>query len=481
MESDIKAAEMSVSKCIVQVILLCLISFGLYEGVTGILQVVGVLSSGHALYPATGTFFNPGPCCGFIAMLMPLAFYNILCKTNRVVLAISYLYFFVGIFMMPILMGRTGWVAAVVGCAYAYIKVRGFKIRKSYALLVVFAICVCSVALYFLKPESALGRIFLWKLDVMACAANPFCGVGWNNVSGAIGSVQEAYFAGNPNSIFAGVAGCPDYAFNEFLQIAIAYGVGGLALFVMLFVFCFISACKSKEYGLAGSVISAITVCMASYPLQFSEYIVVFCVMLVAAIFMARKPGIVIKTVMSVFAVAVCCCIVAHKTEKQHVLSKWQTQKYAYQYSLSERNLQELDLLHSQLYWSKNFLFDYGKILRNNKQYSKSIEIMHEGEKISSDPMFLNLIGRNYYDLKDYEQAAHYFERSINRLPGRLYPYYLLAKVYADSCNYNAERFSAAFTAAMRLTPKVQSRAIRQMRAELQSLNDSINHVPEIQ
>jgi tetratricopeptide (TPR) repeat protein len=106
---------------------------------------------------------------------------------------------------------------------------------------------------------------------------------------------------------------------------------------------------------------------------------------------------------------------------------------------------------------------------------------MCKGEKISSDPMFLNLIGRNYYDLKDYEQAVHYFERSINRLPGRLYPYYLLAKVYADSCNYNAERFSAAYKTVMRLTPKVQSQAIRQMRAKLHSLNDSINHVTEIQ
>jgi tetratricopeptide (TPR) repeat protein len=162
-------------------------------------------------------------------------------------------------------------------------------------------------------------------------------------------------------------------------------------------------------------------------------------------------------------------------------LSKWQAQKYAYQYCLSERNLQELDSLHSQLYWSKNFLFDYGKILRNNKQYAKSNEILRKGEKISSDPMFLNLIGRNYYDLKDYEQAVHYFERSINRLPGRLYPYYLLAKVYADSCNYNAERFSAAYKTVMRLTPKVQSQAIRQMRAKLHSFNDSINHVTEIQ
>jgi hypothetical protein len=142
---------------------------------------------------------------------------------------------------------------------------------------------------------------------------------------------------------------------------------------------------------------------MASYPLQFSEYITAFCAMLVAAIFMARKPGIVIKTVMSVLAVTVCCCVVAHKTERQHVLSKWQTQKYAYQYCLSERNLQELDSLHSQLFWSKNFMFDYGKILRNNNQYAKSNEIMREGEKISSDPMFLNLIGRNYYDLKDYD------------------------------------------------------------------------------
>jgi tetratricopeptide (TPR) repeat protein len=127
--------------------------------------------------------------------------------------------------------------------------------------------------------------------------------------------------------------------------------------------------------------------------------------------------------------------------------------------------------------WSKDFLFDYGKALRNNHFYEKSNVIMQEGAKISSDAMFLNLIGRNYFDLKRYDIAAQYFERSINRLPNRLYPYYLLAKLYADSCSYNPEQFNRIYRAAMKLEPKVQSPATRQMRSELKSLKDSIESI----
>lgn len=34
--------------------------------------------------------------------------------------------------------------------------------------------------------------------------------------------------------------------------------------------------------------------------------------------------------------------------------------------------------------------------------------------------------------MKHYDSAEYWFMRAVHRLPGRIYPYYLLANLYAD-------------------------------------------------
>jgi tetratricopeptide (TPR) repeat protein len=88
--------------------------------------------------------------------------------------------------------------------------------------------------------------------------------------------------------------------------------------------------------------------------------------------------------------------------------------------------------------------------------------------------MFLNLLGENYQDLHRYDIAERYYLRSINRLPERLYPHYLLALMYADSCCYDKAKFKATFDKAIKINPKIKSPAIKQMTIKLKALNDSI-------
>ena len=45
----------------------------LFESGYGLLQVLGIVTSGHAFFPFTGHFSNPGPFGGFIAMLMAVS------------------------------------------------------------------------------------------------------------------------------------------------------------------------------------------------------------------------------------------------------------------------------------------------------------------------------------------------------------------------------------------------------------------------
>lgn len=50
------------------VLLMLLCGFGICEAWTGIRQIYGFACSNHSLFRVTGTFFNPGPYAGFVAV-----------------------------------------------------------------------------------------------------------------------------------------------------------------------------------------------------------------------------------------------------------------------------------------------------------------------------------------------------------------------------------------------------------------------------
>ena len=60
--------------------------------------------------------------------------------------------------------------------------------------------------------------------------------------------------------------------------------------------------------------------------------------------------------------------------------------------------------------------------------------------------------------------------QAIEILPERLYPYYLLAKLYAEPEFYQEDKFRAAASAVLTKEPKVESTAVREMRTEIKKI-----------
>lgn len=52
--------------------------FGMVETVWGMRQLYGFTASGHSHYALTGSFFNPGPYAGYLAMILPICLYHYL-------------------------------------------------------------------------------------------------------------------------------------------------------------------------------------------------------------------------------------------------------------------------------------------------------------------------------------------------------------------------------------------------------------------
>lgn len=87
--------------------------------------------------------------------------------------------------------------------------------------------------------------------------------------------------------------------------------------------------------------------------------------------------------------------------------------------------------------------------------------------------MILNIIGKNYQALGNADSAEYYFLKSTFRCPNRMYPHYLLMKLYSDSASYDILKCRNEAIGLLNMDVKIESSATRDMKREANlKLND---------
>lgn len=66
-----------------------------------------------------------------------------------------------------------------------------------------------------------------------------------------------------------------------------------------------------------------------------------------------------------------------------------------------------------------------------------------------------------------------FFLISVSRLPGRIYPYYLLAKLYSEPDYRDKDKFGDMKWNVLNRKPKVYSTAIEEMRREVEEIAEN--------
>ena len=376
----------------------------IYEGLLGLLQAVGIKVSYNSCFFVTGTFNNPGPYGGLIAIL--LAFLGSYMIKNRsaakwsikALVILSSISCALCIIVLPATMSRTAWLALGVAAL-----VFGFKelsladwIRKQKKVTAIISVIVilAMTGVFFLKKDSAIGRLHIWHMELRAIAENPLTGHGKGSVLGVYGDTQAEYFAEKERpKIITKVAGCPEYAFNEYFKIGIEYGIPAMlgVIAILILVIALLLKFRSPfAYGLIAFCVFA----FFSYPLEAVH--------------------------------------VKSETEKE-----WESIRYLTSMELYEDAVGELAPLYDELKDNYRFIYDYGYALHKCKRYQESNEILKEGAKISSDPMFYNIIGKNLEALGLYEEAEEAYIHAHYMVPQRLYPLTLLMRMHIRLGNNN--------------------------------------------
>jgi O-antigen ligase len=492
---------------------LAFIITGLVEAVWGLMQLYDFMPSQHNMFKVTGSFFNPGPYSGWLAMVFPAALGfslkgilnrkgNEAIQSSPFIVPRSYLIIhisslitvFCTLLILPAAMSRASWLAALGGSAFIGTVsglqnkkmidyFRKYRKRALIILITGFILTVIlSAGLFLLKKDSASGRALTWKIAMQTAVRHPF-GVGLGNFGGVYGDVQATYFASGAGSEREEyVAGGVEYAFNEYLQICVETGIIPFLIF-LAFVICVLRlGIKNKNYLPAGSLISLLIFASMSYPFNLLPFVIAF--VFVSALCMVDNVQICkcanvqiwassfahlhISSFAHLFLFVTIALSMYRIYPMYEAYKQWNTTKLLYNMDLHKEAVVEYAKQYPYLQDEVHFLFEYAQSLSKSRQYEKSNEILRQAMQISCDPMLYNIMGKNYQALKEYSLAEQNLKKAINLVPNRLYPHYLLAKLYYEmGQNDKAE---AEINIVMTKPPKVESMAVEEMREELRKL-----------
>ena len=467
-----------------------LMGFGAVEALHGLGQIAGIYPSNHSLFVLTGTFYNPGPYSGYLAAVLPISLYRMLVlkgKKDRLSVVQYYLSMCVLLLICSVLpagMSRAAWFASLVSCGYVvlriyHVKVKSFVSEHRYAVL---GVCIVSALFasgaYFMKRDSADGRLLIWKITSQAIVGNPWGEENGRTFSAIYGDAQEKYFTDCEYSeLEAWVAGTPDFAFNEYLQIAVEYGVWVSVLLVtVLLVLSMIAGIHKHLAGMGGCLVSLMVFACFSYPLHIpaivSVWLLAVMVLCGEGLVMIKRKRYVVAVMLPVVVAGLTASVNMYGMYYARTLAarEWMPVRVLYHSGAFKAAAEEYGKLYDKMFWHKDFCFEYGRALYKAGSYGKAEEVLLKAMTVSGDPMILNILGRNAHESGEYGKAEKFLLRSTHRLPERVYPHYLLVKLYAEHEYFDKVKLVREAEYVLNTEPKVNSTAIREMRHEVKKI-----------
>lgn len=412
---------------IVQVVLvsgICI--WGMYEASYGLLQVLGLLPSRHSLFALTGNFQNPGPYGGFLACVMSVAGSWMLLHPGqkhplwiRGTTILATMAFWSCFIVLPASMSRTGWLALSVALCMEIITLPVFskwlvRHRKHVLYGIPLAFCLC-VAAFLIKQDSALGRLHMWHMECIAIARRPWSGAGAGKDLWAYGEAQEAFFRMNFDSVSPTakrIAGCPEFTFNEYLGLGMQYGIPAMITAILLIVCSIIvlnRVCRPLASGLTAWAIFA----MASYPLYVKQLRFLFIGFVGLAVLAGtcRTLKIVVGgrrfPIPDILPLVMAVLLVGLMELNGKTCQPWTIDR------------EEVRSIYTK-----------GYNLHQERRYGESTAILEQGARMSCDPMFEIIMGKNAEAIGDYDRAEELYLKAHYMVPSRLYPMIRLSRLH---------------------------------------------------
>lgn len=376
-----------------------------------------------------GTFDNLAGFTACLSLSYPLgfSFFMTYSKTEK--------YFFVfmkSVSILAIIMNgaRIGAICMLLVIIIMICRKRLTIITIS-TLFLIISIPVCAL---LLKIGSTSGRWFIIDRTINMIREHPFKGWGHNGFFIHYMNEQGKYFSCHPNSPYAFFADNIHHPLNEYLLLAVNYGLPILAIPLLCFVIIVKRYLKNKSaYSKEGM---AIIVCISllsafSYPFSYPQTWIMITLALLLLLFNSLYIKRIQKSVESLKWLVTLIFIIWGYLLSNTISSQlvWKRASDMVSYNSTEAKAN-----YSKLYKSLGndyaFLYNYGSVLYFNGEYKLAEQIAEKAQRYISDYDLQLLLGDIYGSLGKYRNAINAYQIASNMCPSRIVPLYETYKIY---------------------------------------------------
>jgi O-antigen ligase len=420
-----------------------LVVIGISQALYGLGQYMHWFSNIAALnFRMSGSFDNPAGFAAALSVAFPFAFFLVSKKQIywRIVGGVAAVLFIVAVVLSQ---SRAGVLSIIVISGIWIIKYLNLKWLNRYnkqTIIVGSGILIIAilVGLYFIKKNSADGRLLIWQCSAKMIADKPLLGHGVGGFQREYMLYQADYFRNHPDSSYSMLADIVKHPFNEFLLLFVEQGLVG-ALFLGLFLYYLIREyrrSKSNETFYAILCLAGIAMfgCF-SYPLgyPFIRLVVVFSL----AIVMRNEP----KTLeiprrfffaLKPFLLIICIGLLVINGKMFYDEYHWNAIAKRSLAGETKKVLPDYARLYKTMNKNGLFLYNYGSELNFIGEWNKSTVILNECANFYNDIDLQLQLADNYTQLKQYHDAEKCFLLAHQMIPNRFIPLYRLALLYKE-------------------------------------------------
>lgn len=363
--------------------------------VHGYAQYTGILPSYNPYFPITGAFRNPALFAGLLAVTMVPVVAVCLSRdipTKQKIIAAVTLILALPIFYLAD--SRAAGIALALGLIYLVYRLDIFPIRLTASRIVLCSVMFFIVSglifwkVYHIRPDSAEGRVLIWKIATKMGKDNPVWGSGTHSFQSNYLHYQAQYFEKNGTAKEKQLASNNYLAYNEPLRIWVEQGIPGIVIYLLsvLGIVFYINPKDGIGTVAKTSILVLVVFGLFSYPVQavsLSIWPAIMVAMLANRIennlIMIRcNRRIYLPTILLLTVCIASAAILQHRacTKLHKILSA----KIAFPHP--DKEIQAFAELSPYLRGDVGYLATYARKLYLTKNYQECIRQLRQWEKI---------------------------------------------------------------------------------------------------
>lgn len=362
---------------------------------------------------------------------------------------------------------------------FLYLTCKGFRIGKRKLIYCLIFLSVIIIALTVLiDPDSSKGRLLIYKISLSIWQDHFLTGIGHDKFETVYNTYQAEYFRTGTNSIKELLlADNTYYAFNDYLQFVIEYGIPG----VITMAACFLILIELVRYlifnnkGELKSIIfftsQIIAISFAAFFTHLFEQPLVWCI-LISAILMLwliafnvksyRKYAIPLLIIVNIIVIGI---------SNQEYLSNarsfkdWEEAKQLSETGAKKASIQFYKNGYKDLQQNYNFLLSYGNTLQELHHFAFALEIYNKAIILQISNSLLDKIATCHERLGNVHQAESFYLRSIFTVPNRFKNRHHLFNFYLKTCQM--DKASICGNSILNLPIKIPSIKVDEIRFDV--------------